>query len=129
MSTLAVSPSPLAFDVSCTEDELVVHLADGRVLSVPLAWFPRLFDATGAQRAHWELLGNGEGIHWPDEVNRLSDAEQTALLEEVGQVLDKALIAKVPGVHIIKWSFADTCRVKPEALRFDLWNYIFGGGS
>ena len=72
MSTLAASPSPLAFEVSCTDDELVVHLADGRVLSVPLAWFPRLLDASAGQRAHWELLGNGEGIHWPDVDEDLS---------------------------------------------------------
>jgi len=58
--------------VSCTDDELVVSLADGRVLSVPLAWFPRLFDATAEQRKNWELLGNGEGIHWPDVDEDLS---------------------------------------------------------
>jgi hypothetical protein len=66
MSTSAASPIPLAFDVSCTTDELVVRISDGRVLSVPLAWFPRLLDASPSQREHWELLGNGEGIHWPD---------------------------------------------------------------
>lgn len=72
MSTSAVRISPLAHDVSCTDDELVVGLADGRVLSVPLAWFPRLLDATAEQRRNCELLGNGEGIHWPDVDEDLS---------------------------------------------------------
>lgn len=64
--------SPLARDVSCTDDELVVSLADGRVLSVPLAWFPRLLGATAEQRTNWQLLGNGEGIHWPEVDEDLS---------------------------------------------------------
>ena len=72
MSTLPVSNTPLARNVSCTSDELVVSLADGRVLSVPLAWFPRLLDATPDELSHWELLGNGEGIHWPDVDEDLS---------------------------------------------------------
>ena len=72
MSTSAVRVSPLTHDVSCTDDELVVSLADGRVLSVPLEWFPRLLDATAEQRKNWEFLGNGEGIHWPDVDEDLS---------------------------------------------------------
>lgn len=72
MSTLAASYPALARDVSCTPSELVVTLSDGRVLSVPLAWFPRLLDATSDQLSHWELLGNGEGIHWPDVDEDLS---------------------------------------------------------
>jgi len=72
MGTSAVRVSPLADDSSCTVDELVVSLADGRVLSVPLAWFPRLLDATAEQRKNWELLGNGECIHRPDVDEDLS---------------------------------------------------------
>jgi hypothetical protein len=53
-------------DVAVTEDELSVSLMDGRTISVPLAWYPRLEAATPAQRAHWELAGAGYGIHWPD---------------------------------------------------------------
>lgn len=56
----------LAQDVRLTEDELIVPLVDGRTISVPLAWFPRLLHATPQQRNHFELLGDGEGIHWPD---------------------------------------------------------------
>jgi hypothetical protein len=53
-----------ATSVECTDDELNVALSDGRTLSVPLAWFPRLLSATAAERADWRLIGSGEGIHW-----------------------------------------------------------------
>ena len=66
MSSSATDLPPRARDVRCTDDELIVALTDGRRIAVPLAWFPRLRDATAAQRAHCEILGAGEGIHWPD---------------------------------------------------------------
>jgi len=66
MSTLAVEANPLASAVEVTEDELVVELKDGRSISVPIAWFPRLLHGTAEERRNWELLGDGEGIHWPD---------------------------------------------------------------
>jgi hypothetical protein len=50
--------------VSTTEDSLNVELSDGRTISAPLTWFPRLFYATPAEREQWRLLGNGVGIHW-----------------------------------------------------------------
>jgi len=53
-----------AVDVYCDGDTLHVRLADGREIGVPLEWFPRLRDATPAQRADWELIGRGIGIHW-----------------------------------------------------------------
>jgi hypothetical protein len=49
-----------------TDDSLVVDLSDGRTLSVPIAWFPRLLHATLAERRNWRLIGRGEGIHWPE---------------------------------------------------------------
>ena len=52
--------------VSLTADTLVVDLVDGRRISVPLAWYPRLAHGNQAERAHWRLIGEGEGIHWPD---------------------------------------------------------------
>lgn len=52
--------------VSCDDDRLTVDLMDGRSIAVPLAWYPRLFDATPAQRGRWELAGGGYGVHWPD---------------------------------------------------------------
>ena len=49
-----------------TEETLTVELSDGRVISVPLAWYPRLVHATAEERDNWRLIGNGEGIHWPE---------------------------------------------------------------
>jgi hypothetical protein len=66
MSTLASKPIADAVDVTCTDDELIVTLVDGRRVSAPLAWFPRLLRATPAQRANWRLIGRGVGIHWND---------------------------------------------------------------
>ncbi|MGA2736267.1 MAG: DUF2442 domain-containing protein [Bryobacteraceae bacterium] len=57
---------PLAQGVSVGDDALVVDLADGRTIAVPLAWFPRLAHGTATERANWRLIGGGEGIHWPD---------------------------------------------------------------
>ena len=64
MSTLAASSEVTAVEVWCPTDALNVALADGWTVSVPLAWFPRLLDATAKQRADWELIGGGIGIHW-----------------------------------------------------------------
>lgn len=58
-------PGPRATEVSTTETELLVRLADGRTIIVPLAWYPRFLNATAEQRAQYELLGDGEYIHWP----------------------------------------------------------------
>jgi len=63
---LAARFDATAIDVSVSHDRLVVILADGRELAAPLAWFPRLVDATPEQRRHWRLIGRGKGIHWPD---------------------------------------------------------------
>jgi hypothetical protein len=63
-----------AKEVSISEDELSVLLADGRRISVPLVWFPRLLRATPAQRSNYQLLGEGQGIHWPDLDEDLSVA-------------------------------------------------------
>ena len=53
-------------NVRCTEDRLIVDLTDGRELSVPIRWYPRLLKATPSQRANWQLAGAGYGIHWPE---------------------------------------------------------------
>jgi hypothetical protein len=53
-------------DVRCDDDSLIVDLMDGRTISVPLAWYPRLAGATAAERAMWEVAGGGYGIHWPE---------------------------------------------------------------
>lgn len=64
MNSSALKSEPRAERVRCTEDELVVVLTDGRRLSVPLAWFPRLANASARQRSKYEFLGNGSGVHW-----------------------------------------------------------------
>ena len=53
-------------DVRITEDALTVDLVDGRTISVPLAWYPRLLHGTREQRSNWRIAGGGFGIHWPD---------------------------------------------------------------
>lgn len=65
MST-AVSLEPRIKDVQVTDEAITAFLADGRVISVPLAWSWRLSDATPEQRSHWQIIGDGHGVHWPD---------------------------------------------------------------
>ena len=52
--------------VAVTEDSLVIDLVDGRTVAVPLAWYPRLLHGQPEERNHWRMIGQGEGIHWPD---------------------------------------------------------------
>lgn len=67
MSTLAIEIRPCAIEcASVTEDSLIVDLDDGRTISAPLAWYPRLLHGTIEERNDWRLIGRGEGIHWPD---------------------------------------------------------------
>jgi len=66
MNILTIKKSTLATHVSFTDAKMVVQLADGRELSVPLEWFPRLRDATVDQLKDWRFIGNGEGIHWTE---------------------------------------------------------------
>src|ERR1039458_4458154 len=66
MSTLVGEQKVAIQDVKIAAESLSVDLTDGRTMSCPLAWFPRLVHATSAERSHWELLGRGVGIHWPD---------------------------------------------------------------
>lgn len=66
MTTSELSPGQRVRDVRFTEDVMDVGLEDGRRISVPLAWFPRLLHATQAQRARWEVSAGGYGIHWPE---------------------------------------------------------------
>lgn len=66
MGSLILEAAPRAMAVECSDDESRVSLTDRRWLSVPIAWFPRLAHATIAERANYELLGEGSGMHWPD---------------------------------------------------------------
>jgi len=67
---MSTSPTDLsqahAQRISVTGDALVVELVDGRTLTVPLTWYPRLLHGSPAERARWRLIGNGVGVHWPD---------------------------------------------------------------
>jgi hypothetical protein len=64
--SIATNIEPRIVSLNVTEDSICAELADGRTVSVPLAWSWRLSEATPEHRAHFELIGNGEGVHWPD---------------------------------------------------------------
>ncbi len=66
MSTLVLEIDPLAATVAVTDDDLTLDLTDGRRIVVPLAWYPRLLNATQPERQNWRLLGDGYAIEWPD---------------------------------------------------------------
>ena len=67
MTTLAIELRMVsAQNVQVTDEALIVDLSDGRTVSVPLAWFPRLLHGRPEERSKWRLIGDGEGIHWPD---------------------------------------------------------------
>ena len=67
MNTLAIELRiPDAIDVAVYDDTLSVELSDGRTISVPVDWYPRLSHATATQRANWRIIGRGHGIHWDD---------------------------------------------------------------
>jgi len=66
MGILALHADERVKNVRFTKTTLVVDLADGRSIAVPLTWYPRLLNATPTQRANWQIAGAGYGIHWPD---------------------------------------------------------------
>jgi hypothetical protein len=66
MTTLMLEAEPIALQVKVTDSHLIVDLADGRQLSVPLAWYPRLLHGSASERENWELLGEGTAIEWLD---------------------------------------------------------------
>lgn len=66
MNTAVILQEVKIKNIQITEDTITAQLVDGRTISVPLAWSWRLSDATPKQRAHYELIGDGQGVHWPD---------------------------------------------------------------
>jgi hypothetical protein len=66
MGTLALAADERVSGVEFTDDALSVALMDGRIITVPLVWYPTLLDATEAERSNWQISGGGYGIHWPD---------------------------------------------------------------
>jgi len=65
-------PTVEIMGIAFGQGRIVFELNDGRAVSTPLAWYPRLFNATPAQRENWRLIGGGEGVHWPDVDEDLS---------------------------------------------------------
>jgi hypothetical protein len=66
MGILALAADERVADVEVTEDVLSVRLMDGRTISVPVVWYPRLLNANEAQRKNWQIIGGGYGIHWEE---------------------------------------------------------------
>ncbi len=66
MSTAVKMQEVRIKDINITEDTITAQLVDGRIISVPLAWSWRLSEATSKQRANWRIIGDGQGVHWPD---------------------------------------------------------------
>ncbi|MSU77903.1 MAG: DUF2442 domain-containing protein [Gemmataceae bacterium] len=66
MTTLTLDTDPTAIQVALSSERFTVDLADGRSVSIPLEWYPRLMNATRAERNNWQLLGDGYAIEWPD---------------------------------------------------------------
>jgi Protein of unknown function (DUF2442) len=91
MGILALTPDERVTEVKLTKDALSVGLRDGRTITVPLAWYPRLFNATAAQRKNWRISGGGYGIHWPDIDEDLSTE---GLLR--GAPASRSVLPKVP---------------------------------
>ena len=66
MTTLVIDHDVCAVDISFSEEAMHVSPDDGRAISIPLAWYPRLYHGTPSERGRFELIGDGEGIHWPE---------------------------------------------------------------
>ncbi len=66
MGILALGADERVAEVALTDEALSVTMKDGRIITVPLAWYPKLLNATPAQRQNWKIAGCGYGIHWPD---------------------------------------------------------------
>lgn len=66
MATSTLTNSPMAVGVRITDDTLSVSLSDGRMVSVPISWYPRLSQALPQHRTVWKFIGGGHGIHWPE---------------------------------------------------------------
>lgn len=66
MTTLTLEIEPVAVEVRVTADKLIVDLADGRSLAIPLEWYPRLMHGSSEERQNWQLLGDGYAIEWPE---------------------------------------------------------------
>jgi len=91
---IAASSDPRIAALEVTEDAIVAQLVDGRVISVPLVWSWRLSNATVAQREHFEIIGDGEGVHWPDVDE---DISARGMLQGTAARPPRSAAAKRPG--------------------------------
>ncbi|HEX7680519.1 MAG TPA: DUF2442 domain-containing protein [Thermoanaerobaculia bacterium] len=121
MTISEVEVVPLAIGLETSEDELTVSLADGRRLSVPLAWFPRLLNATSEQRAAFRLIGGGEGIHWPGVDEDISVAgllrgssPRTAGLRALADQVPLSEVEYRRSEHGSTWHWCTTCSTYPS---------------
>jgi len=96
MGTLALAADERVQAVELDDDSLTVHLMDGRVISVPLAWYPRLLRATPKQRKNWQIAGGGYGIHWPDIDEDLNTEGLLRGAPAPRQTLAKPITARKP---------------------------------
>ena len=94
-------------NVHCTDDCVVVDLADGRTISVPLAFYPRLLHATPHQRSNWQLAGGGYGIHWPDIDEDLS---AKGLLRGAAQASTIGAM-RMPGKRVKRTRYIQTAKL------------------
>lgn len=122
MTISEVEAIPLATNVETSEDELTVSLADGRRISVPLAWFPRLLDASADERAEYRLIGGGEGIHWPqvDEdisvvaLLRGSPTRSATARQNRVRDLRASVVQYRRGEHGDTWHWCSRCSTYPS---------------
>lgn len=103
MSHVTIEFHPHAHKVQCTETSLIVELVGGRTVTAPLIWFPRLSKASVELLQKWELLGDGEGIHWPEIDEDLSVAGLLAgipnIQQNVGFILDRISQCQICSNH------------------------------
>ena len=111
MSTLTIETEPLATDVRIVGVLLQVTLDDGRELAVPIEWFPRLRDGSASARQNWRLIGNGEGIHWPD----LDTPVEECLRRISSRGNETELFEKQEFLHKVKENYERIfCTLDPE---------------
>jgi hypothetical protein len=120
MSSLSLKMQAVnALRVTLTEDSLAVDLSDGRTISVPLMWYPRLLHGSPRERNNWRLIAGGEGIHWPDLDEDLS-VEGIILGRASGESqasLKRWLEGRGAGVRHFRGAKSKSARLTPSAKR------------
>lgn len=113
MNILTVRSDERVEAVYFTRDSLIVNLMDGRTISVPLTWYPKLLNASSKERSHWEICGGGYGIHWPEIDEDLSvegllrgapapRAKQSKKIERPRKVLRQKAVRSIKRRHRVR---------------------------